>query len=170
VDEVLLQVVPPQGYEVELLSDRVFQPVAPPSLEDLPAPETRVYWLTGPGGEGTIPQKQAEYEMKKIAVALETYYIDHNAYPPVLDPLVGPIAYLKADRSAIGRYVYETDGLSGWKLGVELPYRPDETVGEKVTEGVHFEAKLLRDDPKGLTLEEMLEVKVRLIRKRRGWF
>jgi hypothetical protein len=172
IDHLLVQVIPPAGYEVELLSEGVFHQVPPPKLEDMPAPETDIHWLTGPGGEGSIPSKQVEQKMKKIAVALETYYIDHNTYPPRLQNLTTPIDYVKADKSILEGYVYETDalGLSVWKLGVELPSYPEDRTGRKIEEGTYFEAKLLRDEPEGMTLGEMLSVEVRLSRKSRGLF
>lgn len=110
--------------------------------------------------------------MRKIAVALETYYIDHNRYPPSLQNLTGPINYLEGEKVALGKYAYETDaqGLSAWKLGVELPYYPEQESAERREQGVYFEGRLLRDDPEGMSLEDMLKVEVRLTKKRGGLF
>jgi len=66
---------------------------------------------------------RAKSDERNLAVGLETYYIDNNRYPPTLDALTSPVAYVTsvpkdpfAPEGFEAIYDYYTDGDNRWLL------------------------------------------------------
>ena len=107
-----------------------------------------MWFLNQPGRVGSKPSR-AKAEMRNIATALETYYIDNNEYPPAIDEkgniipygedgvsegytsscLTTPIAHLPSlptdpfHDAGDGYYRYATNGASCWIMSSNGPDR-----------------------------------------------
>lgn len=71
-------------------------------------------------GQTRAKVARAKSEMRNLAVALETYYIDNNSYPPTLIHLTTPVVHqtsIPMDPFAPGKlFDYDAEYLSCWVL------------------------------------------------------
>lgn len=73
------------------------------------------FQLKPPGASPRPKTAKAQSEMRNLAVSIETYRIDHNAYPPAVDP-DGKIIPFSEDGTTV------SSGYISWPLSTPISY------------------------------------------------
>ena len=165
IDEIGLFIILPEGYEAELHKNDIFEKALTPMKLQSQYYSDKMAWYQGPEGfsDGKVPD-----EVRKIATAMETYYVDNNAYPGSLDNLTKHVPYLgRGDYERVkGKYQLETDHSRSYRIGYmsQVPGKSEEvTVGGEG--GYYYKASLLRGDKE--RMKKLLEVWINIDKK--GW-
>jgi len=165
IDELGLLLSVPEGYEERLPDKGLLEPSKEMPVAQIPEHLMDLEWLEGPIGR---PQG-APKEVQDIVVALETYYIDNNAYPPTLNALTEPVVHLKDPSPRFWeKYKYDTNYLATWRLGYE-----DSLAGAKQTRevplgtGSYYKAVYLRGDK--AALRNLLTVRAEIRKAKAGF-
>ncbi len=145
VDELGLLLSVPAPYRIALAPTGPFEPSQEIPVARLPERMVEKDWISGPSGD---PGARYTDELRRIAVALETYYIDNNAYPPSLLNLTTPVVHLSdAPSNLAQKYVFEADPLNEWRVGFERTKLSGQKTERRMGEGVYYKASFLRGTP-----------------------
>jgi len=158
VDELGLLLSVPAPYRIALAPTGPFEPSQEIPLARLPERMVEKDWISGPSGD---PGAKYSDELRRIAVAMETYYIDNNSYPPSLLNLTTPVVHLSdAPSNLAQKYVFEADPLSEWRVGFERTKLSGQKAERKMGEGVFYKASFLRGTPE--TIKQRLAAKAEI--------
>ncbi len=148
VDELGLLLSVPAPFRIALAPTGPFEPSQEIPVARLPERMVEKDWISGPSGD--LGGKYSD-ELRRIAVALETYYVDNNSYPPSLLNLTTPVVHLSdAPSNLAQKYAYEADPLSKWRVGFERTRISDQKTERKMGEGVYYKASFLRGTPESI--------------------
>jgi hypothetical protein len=165
VDEMGVLVQLPEEYNIELLSTDVFKETAPPEINEQQPAKTEMIWYK----KDELPPDAPE-EVRALFVAIESYYVDWNAYPPILDHLTKSIRYIDPSllKQIKTKYTFERVGPNNYRIGYEKPVPMKIEMAKKAREGTYFSARLLRGDE--YRMDELLTLKAKIFIKGKGWF
>lgn len=149
VDELGLLLSAPAPYRIALAPTGPFEQSQEIPVARLPERMVERDWISGPSRD---PGGKYSDELRRIAVAMETYYIDSNTYPPSLLNLTTPVIYLSdAPSNLAQKYAYEADPLSEWRVGFERTKLSAQRTERKMGEGVYYKASFLRGTPETIS-------------------
>lgn len=164
IDEAGIGLTIPPDFEVNLVSSDLFQRttgVPPVEVQSIGGIAGRLEWVDN---DANSPRREGvPKEVQDIAVALETYYVDNNSYPPQLQALVQPYQYMHPQSSFWEKYHYETDYLGTWKIGFASTAQRTTSKQIALTGDVHYAASYLRGSPEEIL--NHLDLKVRIRRR-----
>lgn len=165
IDEFGLLVSLPEEYEAHLASRALLERSPQLPVARLPKSMVELAWVEGPGGSPKAAPPPPE--VRQIAQALETYYIDNNAYPPHLRLLTTPVAHISPGYPFWEKYKYEVNYLESWRLGYEKREVSDEEGKISLGEGAYYTASYLRGDE--ARLRELLTVRAKIQKRQAGF-